>query len=559
METRAIVAAVLMAALLIVYQMFFLPAPPPAKGPVPHAPPTTGSAPAPKPAPAVPAVPAVASLPVAKSLVRSPVRTVRVDTPLYGAGVSSDGGRLVEWILHYRGEKVLVEAGQVGPRGLVLSRPGLGAEPVAFSIKGDSIRLDGKNDEGVVAMSGEDPYGVRVTQTATFRADRYTVDLSLRLQNSRAVPQTVGVSLPWVAPVKPGTSSAQWPDELVWSVDGWVQRDPIAKAPPHEEVAGDWAGLDSLYYLAGLVPRSPGFKLAVGRQGEDRVQAALTQTVTLAPDQVWEARVQLYAGPKEYDRLRAHGLDGAIDFGGFPLPRRYGGLPMAWLGVPVLVVMNFFYRFIGNYGVAIILLTVVTKMLFFPLTIKSMTSMRRMQAIQPQANALRAKYKNDPQRAQRETLELYRREGVNPLGGCLPMLIQVPIFYALYIALQVSVELQNSAFLCVGRASIWLPVVGGKDLWICDLAAMDPTYVLPTLMGVTMFIQQKMQPTMGDPKQAKMMLLMPVVFTFMFFKLPAGLLLYWSVSNGLQILQQYLMNRKPARAAARGAKNVARA
>ena len=274
--------------------------------------------------------------------------------------------------------------------------------------------------------------------------------------------------------------------------------------------------------------------------------------MTLAPGQIWEARAQVYAGPKEYNRLRAYGLEGAIDFGGFPLPRRYGGLPMEWLGVPVLLVMNFFYRFTGNYGVAIILLTVITKVLFFPLTVKSMTSMKKMQAIQPQANAVRAKYKSDPQRAQRETLELYRREGVNPLGGCLPMVVQIPIFYALYIALSVAVELQNAPFICVGR-------LFGVDLWICDLAAQDPTYILPILMGVTMFVQQKMTPTTGDPRQAKMMLVMPFIFTFMFLNLPSGLVLYWTVSNALQILQQHLMNRSPARVARREAKDAARA
>jgi YidC/Oxa1 family membrane protein insertase len=190
--------------------------------------------------------------------------------------------------------------------------------------------------------------------------------------------------------------------------------------------------------------------------------------------------------------------------------------------------------------------------LFFPLTLKSLASMKKMQAIQPQANALRAKFKSDPQRAQREMMELYRKEGVNPLGGCLPMVIQIPIFYALYIALSVSVELQNAPFVCFGR-------LFGVELWICDLVAHDPTYILPILMGVTMFVQQKMTPTMGDPRQAKMMLVMPFVFTFMFLNLPAGLVLYWTVSNALQIGQQYLMNRAPARVAGREAKDAARA
>ena len=224
---------------------------------------------------------------------------------------------------------------------------------------------------------------------------------------------------------------------------------------------------------------------------------------------------------------------------------------MEWLGVPILLLMNWVYRHVGNYGVAIILLTVVSKIAFFPLTVKSMRSMKAMQALQPQINALRNKYKGDPQRVQKETMELYREHKVNPMGGCLPMLAQVPIFYALYLALSVSVELQNAAFLCIGRFF-------GVDLWICDLASHDPTYVLPIVMGITMFLQQKMTPTAGDPRQAKMMLVMPFIFTFMFLNLPAGLVLYWTVSNILQIAQQRYLDRPKARAA-REARDMGRA
>ena len=162
--------------------------------------------------------------------------------------------------------------------------------------------------------------------------------------------------------------------------------------------------------------------------------------------------------------------------------------------------------------------------------------MKAMQALQPQINALRSKYKSDPQRLQRETMELYRAHKVNPLGGCLPMVVQIPILYALYVALSVSVDIQNAPFICFGR-------LFGVDLWICDLAAHDPTYVLPLLMGASMFIQQKITPVMGDPRQAKMMLFMPVVFTFMFLNLPSGLVLYWTLSNVLQIAQQKYMER----------------
>ncbi len=225
---------------------------------------------------------------------------------------------------------------------------------------------------------------------------------------------------------------------------------------------------------------------------------------------------------------------------------------MEWLGVPILKIMKWVHHYVGNYGVAIILLTVVSKVLFYPLTVKSMRSMKAMQALQPQVNALRSKYKNDPKKLQEETLGLYRKHHVNPMGGCLPMIAQIPIFYALYLALSVSVELQNATFLCFGR-------VFGVDIWICDLAGHDPTYVLPILMGVTMFLQQKMTPTMGDPRQAKMMLVMPFVFTFMFLNLPAGLVLYWTVSNILQILQQWYMDRPRTRGTTREAKDAARA
>src|SRR2546422_10245350 len=152
----------------------------------------------------------------------------------------------------------------------------------------------------------------------------------------------------------------------------------------------------------------------------------------------------------------------------------------------------------------------------------------------------------------RSTLELYRKHKVNPMGGCLPMFAQIPIFYGLYLALSVSVELQNAKFLCIAR-------LFGIDFWICDLAAHDPTYVLPILMGITMFIQQKMTPTAGDPRQAKMMLVMPFVFTFMFLNLPSGLVLYWTVSNILQIAQQWWMNRPARERAGREAKDAGRA
>jgi YidC/Oxa1 family membrane protein insertase len=174
------------------------------------------------------------------------------------------------------------------------------------------------------------------------------------------------------------------------------------------------------------------------------------------------------------------------------------------------------------------------------------------QEIFTEIDKLKARFGEDKQKFNIAVMALYKERGISPLGGCLPMVVQIPIFYALYVALSVSVEIQNAPFICFGR-------LFGTDLWICDLAAHDPTYVLPILMGISMFIQQKMTPVMGDPRQAKMMLFMPVVFTFMFLNLPAGLVLYWTLSNVLQIAQQKYLERfgkKPEKAPARAAKKA---
>jgi len=396
----------------------------------------------------------------------------------------------------------------------------------------------------------------------------------VRVENVSSAPRTVSVAVPWSTRTDwTGVTEkflGQHPSEVVVASEGRIQHLETLTEVEDRVVAGDWIAMGSVWYLAALMPKSPDFKLvthatkgAPAKEGQSppttHVTIAARATPTIAPGGAWEGTVVVYVGPKEFDRLSAYGLEGTINFGGFPIPRRFGGLPMEWLGVPILQLMNWVYRHVGNFGVAIILLTVLSKVLFYPLTVKSMRSMRAMQTLQPQINALRSKYKSDPQRLQKETLELYRKHKVNPAGGCLPMIAQVPIFYGLYLALSVSVELQGAAFLCVGRTPDWVPGLGGTHLWICDLASQDPTYLLPILMGATMFMQQKMTPVAGDPRQAKMMLVMPFVFTFMFINLPAGLVLYWTVSNILQILQQWYMDRPATRGGARDTKEAGRA
>jgi YidC/Oxa1 family membrane protein insertase len=565
MEKRAILAAVLMAAVFIVYQMFFFPEPPPQKPPEkPAAQTTSQPAPAPTPAPSAPA--AAAAAPAPSSQAPRPLqRLVTVESPLYRAVVSSEGGKLQELELRYRGNKPMVIVGDLGPGGLQIAPDASSpAEVVPMTIDKDKLVLTDK--PGDLVLTGG-AHGLKIRLTLRFHPDRYEIDALLHLENPGAAPRTAVISLPWSTRqtwrATPEKFQGQHPTEMVLFSHGTVNRiDDLANA--HNVVEdGDWVALDSVWYLAALVPKSLGFKVVASTDGKlpdaksdtapaGRATIAVKAPVTIAPGQSWEGSVVLYAGPKEYDRLKALGLQDTINFGGFPLPRKWGGLPMEWLGVPILLLLNWTYNHVGNYGVAIILLTVVSKVLFYPLTVKSMRSMKAMQALQPQVNALRSKYQKDPQTLQRETLALYKKHRVNPMGGCLPMIAQIPIFYALYLALSVSVELQGSPFLCFGHF-IWF------DLWICDLAAHDPIYVLPVLMGITMFVQQKMTPTMGDPRQARMMLFMPIIFTFMFLNLPSGLVLYWTVSNVLQIVQQKLMDRPARSRATREAKDAGRA
>jgi YidC/Oxa1 family membrane protein insertase len=552
-----------MAAVLILYQVFFM-----ASSETPPAGNTSATAPSQKPAPS-PAAPTPApstaaqvpvtpftSAPPATGENRPPQRLTRVTAAVYDAVVSSEGGKLQEMTLTYRGQKPMIIIGELGPAGLVLAPKDGVPQVVPMELSTERLEVGRERPTQDLTLTGS-VGGLRVREVQTFRADSYAIDVRLHVENPTATPQTVTVALPWSTRQDWRDEKAkerfqgQHPTEIVWSANGHIARIDNLCSPHPVSTEGEWIGMGSVWYMSALIPHEGGFGLVASgeekacesksQQAVGRATIAVQATPTIAPGQAWDGRVTVFVGPKEYDRLKALGLEGAINFGGFPVPRHWGGLPMEWLGVPILLLLNWVHRHVGNYGIAIILLTIVSKVLFYPLTVKSMRSMKAMQALQPQINALRNKYKSDPQRLQKETMELYRQNKVNPMGGCLPMVAQVPIFYALYLALSVSVDLQNAPFLCFGR-------IFGVSVWICDLASHDPTYVLPIFMGITMFMQQRMTPVAGDPRQAKMMLVMPFVFTFMFLNLPAGLVLYWTVSNVLQILQQWYMEKSSRRA-----------
>lgn len=277
----------------------------------------------------------------------------------------------------------------------------------------------------------------------------------------------------------------------------------------------NWIGYTSKYFLAAIMPQDPSSTSNLAGV----IEKPNDSIVETAMKMKGGGNFRVFVGPKEFDYLKKFNLqlDKSVDFG--------------WFGViarPLVQLLKFFNRYLHNYGLAIILVTILIKLVFYPLSQKSYQSMSKMKAIQPKIAKMKEKYKDDKARQQKEMMDLYRTHKVNPFGGCLPIVVQIPVFFGLYRGLMVAIELRHAPF-------FW---------WIQDLAAKDPYYITPILMGITMLLQQKMSPTTGDAMQAKMMLFMPIIFTFMFLNFPAGLVLYWLVNNILSIGQQYMVMKK---------------
>ncbi|HEU5408505.1 MAG TPA: YidC/Oxa1 family insertase periplasmic-domain containing protein, partial [Nitrospira sp.] len=234
----------------------------------------------------------------------------------------------------------------------------------------------------------------------------------------------------------------------------------------------------------------------------------------------------LFAGPKEFDTLQSLQirLEDTIDFGWF----LFGSWDMVRaVAKPIFYVLRYINEYTHNYGLTIIILTVMIKLLFVPLQYKSYTSMKQMQGIQPKVAALQEKFKEDRERLNKELIKLYRDHKVNPVGGCLPMVLQMPVFVSLFNILYMTIDLRQAPL----------------GLWITDLSVQDPYYILPIIMGISMVVMQKIQPTTMDPTQAKVMLMLPALMTFLFINFPAGLVLYWLTNNVLTIVQQFVTDR----------------
>ncbi|MBI2312915.1 MAG: membrane protein insertase YidC [Betaproteobacteria bacterium] len=490
------------------------------------------------PAPAAPgaaAIPSAAAAPEAseKILVKTDVMVVEVDTL---------GGELkrVELLRHQDREDknkrfVLLETGlnrtYVAQSGLVGEglpnhKTRFAAAPGARELAAGAEKLELK-----LSAAGQ---GVEVIKTYTFRRGSYLVDVGFEVKNAGAASLQPYAYFQLVRDGNPPTGDSK----MVPTYTGaayFTEKDKFqkveysaiekGKATVPQNTDNGWIAMLQHYFVAAWLPQGKTAREFFARRVGENLYAVgvIVPAGAIDPGKAGTVTVPLYVGPQEQDNLAklAPGLDLVVDYG--------------WLTViatPLFWVLGLFYKWAGNWGVAIILLTVLIKAAFYPLSAASYRSMAKMKVIAPKLQKIKEQYGEDRQRLHQAMMDLYKTEKINPLGGCLPIAIQIPVFIALYWVLLASVELRHAPFY----------------FWILDLSAPDPYYVLPVVMGITMVIQTRLNPTPPDPIQAKVMQIMPIAFSVMFFFFPAGLVLYWLVNNVLSIAQQWQITRALERA-----------
>jgi YidC/Oxa1 family membrane protein insertase len=545
MDKRVIVFLVLSLAIILGFDLFmrqmgWLPEPPPAQDGSVQAPssaerePTpalltnkdsgsTGPSVAPQSGPKSGAPAPSVSLPASE-------QTVTVETDLVQVEFSNRGGVIRSWELkryhtappEVKPVQLVYQGGKFkGPLSLTVANADIDKviREGLYNIEKDFTKLDAAHPVGHVTMRFYDAAThIGVEKRLTFHHDSYLVDMSFAIEG---VTESFDIGL--------GTNFGivEWGDGFIGLIGSASQVDnKVEKETPEKELerkgAVQWVALQDKYFLSVLMPKEGAAALAK-TEGEKIVSAGVRMAASGAASPV---ALQLYAGPKEYDILHSldMGLEDMIDFGWFI----YGSWTIVKsVAKPIYHVLRFIHDYVGNYGVTIILLTLAIKLLFVPLQYKSYKSMKMMRVIQPKIKEVQEKYKGDRDRLNKELMKLYRDQKVNPLGGFLPMFLQMPVFISLFNVLYMSIDLRQAPFM----------------LWVTDLSMQDPYYVLPVIMGVTMFIQQKITPTTMDPAQAKMMLILPVGMTFLFINFPAGLVLYWLTNNTLTITQQLVTDR----------------
>mgnify|MGYP005831832739 FL=1 len=540
---RLILALVLSFIIFMAWNALFGPQSGP-KPPAAERPAQESAAAPPQVAPAPPSL--EEPLPAAREEITS--RTLIVDTPLYQARFRENAAAIESFILKRYRTRPEKDAPAMdllpGKEGLAVTAVGLvkaaalaeGAKGFQAELAGE--RLDLTEGDGELIFRSRALPGLEIEKIYRFRADRYLIELEVHFVNRTEKPFA---DSPWIAlqnefPPHRGSSAFEGPSALI---DRSLEQIPLGDIAKKSRVSGlvKWLALENRYFMAALVPVEPeAAEIALRRLAGNGVEARYA-----APPRSFEPGVpvkisfELFFGPKSLQVVRTAGreLERIVDFGFFD-----------WLAKPCLWILNFFYSLVPNYGVAIIILTVLTKILLWPLGTKSYKSMNQMKKLQPLLQEIRNRYKNDRKKMNEEIMRLHRTYNINPLGGCLPMLVQIPVFFALYRMLDQAIELRHAAFFG------WINDLSAPDrLGNFDFAIplMEPPYGIPVLtlvMGATMLWQQKMTPTTGDPTQAKLMMLMPAFFTFIFINFSSGLVLYWLVNNVLSIGQQYYIQKK---------------
>jgi YidC/Oxa1 family membrane protein insertase len=542
MERRVLVAVVLSFLVLYAYQALFVPPPPPAQqiqpSPNPAATPPPAAA-APSPSAAVP------EQPQPEALISEPAeREIVVETATVQAVFSNRGGRVVRWRLkEYRdgnGEPLdLVPsdlpAEQARPFSLRVDDQALTQRlnSVLYRVTGDAAgRIDATSAAATLVFEYQDAAGLRARKEFQFDPQTYVVAFSAAVTEGTA---SLNPGVQW----GPGlgdagatsgggsffTGNYVQPPSAIFHRDADVERllsDDLVEQPVHEGQFR-FAGIDDHYFIAVTV--NPGqarieySPVTLAGEGETTRQL-LDQTFRFPQT---PTNVRFFYGPKQFEQLRAVDAElvRAINFGIF-----------AFLAVPLLGALTWIYGYVGNWGWAIIFLTILINIVVFPLRHKSVVSMRKMQLLQPQMKAIQDRYAGlkvtDParQKMNTEIMNLYREKGVNPASGCVPMLLQMPLLFAFYSMLSQAIELRGADF----------------ALWIHDLSQADPYFVVPILMAASMYWQQKITPTTADPAQQRIMMMMPLMFSVMFLWAPSGLVIYWFVSNVWAIGQQYFTN-----------------
>ncbi|MBW2246697.1 MAG: membrane protein insertase YidC [Deltaproteobacteria bacterium] len=477
-----------------------------------------------------------------------PSRTVTVKTPLYMVKISEKGAVFKSYVLNNYRETVDADSPllemispdisdgtiRLGFAGNSLS----GLDDAVFSgdIDGDSV--DVTNNSKEISFVWTSPQGVTIEKKFSFSPESYMIDLGVTIKNlsGETLRDSLTLSLVQPAEVKEGRYGFTGPSALI---NNKLKQVKTKKIKDKNTYTGNvkWVAVQDRYFMSAIIPDDPvdaGMHLYM----DDKILA----NRYVRPEMVMDSGTQhvfkykLFFGPKSTRVLKNldYDLVKAVYFGMFDIIAK----PCVWI-------MNFVYdHFIPNYGVAIIMLTLFTKIILWPLGNKSYKSMAEMKKIQPLMAGIKEKYKDDKKRMNEEVMGLYKTYKVNPMGGCLPMVAQIPIFFALYRMLYEAIELRHAPFFW------WINDLSAPDrLFRFDISIpfMQAPYGIPVLtiiMGASMFIQQKMSPPMGDATQAKMMMLMPLVFTVMFINFSSGLVLYWLVNNVISMGQQYYIQKK---------------